>query len=166
MHNQERRRHGSSTYMLISILQHRTALPDHCAGYLSPSGDGDPNVHACVCLQEWSTQTLPVPPHASLPPLPAQLFMQHPHGPGGQTIKDKSAKKKKKSVLFLSRPVCFSVCSRQQKNPNTWCWHCWPMEERRGEGAEGDGSWVDGGAQHQEPFQPIVILFVSQCLYL
>lgn len=75
------------------------------------------------------------------------------------------SQKKTKSVLFL-RPVCFSVCSRQQKNPNTWCWHCWPVEERRGEGAEGDGSWVDGSAQHQEPFQPIVILFVSQCLYL
>lgn len=61
-------------------------------------------MHGCVCLQEWPTQTLTLPLHASLSPLPAQLLVQHSHGPGGQINKDKSAKKKR--VYYFS---CQSV---------------------------------------------------------
>lgn len=103
MHNWEKRRHGSSTYVLISILPAQNcSLRPLCRIPFSflDVPDGDPNAHGRVCLQEWPTQTLTPPLHASLSPLPAQLLVQHSHGPGGQINKDKSAKKKR--VYYFS----------------------------------------------------------------
>lgn len=116
MQNQEKRRHGSSTYMLISILPAQNCSPRPlCRRPFSfpDVPDGDPNVHGCVCLQEWPTQTLTPPLHTSLPPLPAQLLVQHSHGPDGQINKDKSAKKRRE-YYFSGQSVPQSTAEKSK----------------------------------------------------